>query len=60
MNFNLVTFEICLLVVAAQSTIVLDGNGYSNIIVAIANDVPDGGKTMIDSIQVTNQSPLYV
>ena len=55
MNVNLVTI-ILLFVAAANSTIVLDGNGYSNIFVAISEDIPqpegDGALTMIESIEV--------
>lgn len=53
MNFNLVVLAIGLFVVTAHSSIVLDSdNGYSNIIVAISNDVPDGGDAMITKIKV--------
>lgn len=56
MDFSVLLLVLCF-ASATRSSIVLDNdNGYSNIVVAIAKNVPqpqDGGTAIVNSIKVT-------
>ncbi len=53
----IITFAVIVLFSGmADLSIVLEGNGYSNIVVAISKDIPqpvdDGGTALVDNLKV--------